>query len=440
MIGAYLLLVINLKPNQALANERQLVMTGLRTTGLRIVGSGDDISACALLPWKIPLAEWPEDPTLTDMRGISRHVVRLIHATSDPDSEVYAVKETVPEFANREYGILRELAQRFAPAVEPVAVVEGRTDENGEELPSALVTRYLPFSLPYRVILSDSLTPHEIFNMANALALLLVRMHLLGFWWGDCSLSNTLFRRDATEYSAYLVDAETGEFHQTLSDGQREHDLEIAHFNVAAELEDLACAGVLSPGMDPIRASDTLIKRYRRLWQMLKEPQILDPTDRHAVERAMRSLQDLGFAVEEVEVQIDGEKGALQFQPKLVASGYHQHRLLDLLGIHAEELQAKRLLASFDRYRSREKKPLPPIEESARRWLIEVFEHVLHQIPENLRGRVEPAQMFHEILEHRWYLGEKAGRDVGLDHATLDYASSILPFRTDSGVLNSELV
>ena len=122
--------------------------------------------------------------------------------------------------------------------------------------------------------------------MANALALLLVRLHLLGFWWGDCSLSNTLFRRDANDFAAYLVDAETGEFQRSLSDGQREHDLELAHFNVAAELEDLAIAGVLSNDINPVRASDGVIKRYRRLWKMLKEPQILDSSDRQAVERA----------------------------------------------------------------------------------------------------------------------------------------------------------
>ena len=268
--------------------------------------------------------------------------------------------------------------------------------------------------------------------MANALALLLVKLHLLGFWWGDCSLSNALFRRDASEYSAYLVDAETGEFQTSLTDGQREHDLEIALFNVAAELEDLAIAGVLHPGMDPIRASQGVISRYRRLWKSLNEPQILDPKDRHAVERAMRSLQDLGFAVEEVEITMDGEKGMLKFSPRLVAAGYHQQRLKELLGLDAEELQAKRLLASFDRYRSREAQSGLSTDLLARQWLTDVFDHVLSQIPQALRGRVEPAQMFHEILEHRWYLGEKAGKDLGLDYATHEYVTQILPFRTDS--------
>jgi hypothetical protein len=405
-------------------------------SGLRIKGLGEEIATLANLPWDKPLENWPEDELLTSMRGISRHVVRLIRSNpKQSNSEIFAIKETVPEFANREYTLLRDLNQRTAPCVEPVAVIEGRVGSDGHELPAALVTKYLPYSLPYRVILSGAVTPTEILNMANALALLLVRMHLLGFWWGDCSLSNTLFRRDANDFAAYLVDAETGEFHKFLSDGQREHDLELAHFNVAAELEDLASAGVLSKDIDPVRASDGVIKRYRRLWKMLKEPQILDASDRQAVERAMRSLQDLGFAVEEVEVTTTGDKGSIKFQPKLVAARYHANRLEELMGLQAEELQAKRLLASYDRYKAREFPPSTPHAIVVKQWLADVFKRVVSQVPEELKGRVEPAQLFHEVLENRWYLGEKLGRDVGLDFATQDYIEKVLPYRMDSGVV-----
>ena len=401
---------------------------------LRITGLGQEIAAVTGLPWNIPLEEWPEDPMLAEKRGISRHIVRLVRSTDDPDSEVYAVKETVSEFANREYKILRELTHLGAPCVEQVAVVEGRTDVNGEELPCAIVTRFLPYSLPYRVLLSGAVTAHEITTMASALALLLVRLHLLGFWWGDCSLSNTLFRRDAEGFAAYLVDAETGEFQKTLSDGQREHDLEIVHFNVAAELEDLALSGVLYPGMEPVRASEAVIRRYRRIWSALKERQLLDPNDRKAVERAMRQLHDLGFAVEEVSVTIDGDTKMLSFQPKLVAAGYHTQRLRELTGLETEELQAKRLLASFDRYRARENTTGMSVNEMAKRWLTEVFEPIINRVPADMRGRVERAQMFHEILENRWYLSEKVGHDVGLEEATDNYCTEVLPLRRDSGV------
>jgi len=401
---------------------------------LRITGFGEEIAAISGLPWNQPLEQWPEDPALAEKRGISRHIVRLIRVNDEPDSEIYAVKETVSEFANREYAALRELRRLQAPSVDPIAVVEGRKDVNGEELPCALATRFLPYSLPYRVVLSGALSPHDILNMANALALLLVRLHLLGFWWGDCSLSNTLFRRDAEGFAAYLVDAETGEFQKTLSDGQREHDLEIAHFNVAAELEDLALSGVLYPGMDPVRASEVVIKRYRRLWAALRDPQSLDPTDRRAVERAMRQLHDLGFAVEEVSIAIDGENKVLKFQPKLVAAGYHTNRLRDLMGLETEELQAKRILASFDRYRARESNLSSNINDVAFKWLTEIFNPIVNSVPAEHVGRVEPAQLFHEVLEHRWYLSEAAGHDVGLDFACKAYISEVLPYRRDSGI------
>ncbi len=400
---------------------------------LHITGVGEEIAALAGLPWDQPLENWPEDPSLTAQRGISRHIVRLVRSTPEPDSEIYAVKETVQEFAVREYEALKELGLRGAPSVSQIAVVDGRRDAEGNELPCAIVTRFLPYSLPYRVVLSGAVTQHEITNMANALAYLLVRLHLLGFWWGDCSLSNTLFRRDADGFAAYLVDAETGEFQKHLSNGQREHDLDLARFNVAAELEDLKLAGVLFPAMDPIRASESVITRYRRIWKALSEPQILPANDRHAVEKAMRSLQDIGFAVEEVDIKLAGDQSTLTFTPKLVAPNYHSLRLKELMGLETEEFQAKRILASFDRFRSRELEKTPDRSEAAQRWLDEVFYKVVNSVPMNLKGRVEDAQLFHEVLEHRWYLGEKSGHDLGLDFATSDYISQVLPSRMDSG-------
>ena len=401
---------------------------------LRITGLGEEIGAVIGLPWELPLEQWPEDPALSEKRGISRHIVRLVRTDeADLNSEIYAVKETVVEFAKREYKALIELKKLGAPSVEPIAVIEGRVDTNGEELPCAIATRFLPYSLPYRVVLSQSVSAHDINNMANALAYLLVRLHLLGFWWGDCSLSNTLFRRDAEGFAAYLVDAETGEFQNKLSDGQREHDLEIAFFNVAAELEDLQLSGVLYEGMDPIRASEAVQRRYRRLWSALKDPQKLDPNDRHAVERAMRQLHDLGFAVEEVQVSLDNETHMLSFQPRLVAAGYHVAKIKGLFGLDTQELQAKRILASYDRWYARQSEKLGK-EVMAKQWMEEVFNPILALVPEELQGRVEKAQMFHEILENRWYMTEKLGYDVGLEAAAKSYINEVLPLRMDSGV------
>ena len=100
-------------------------------------------------------------------------------------------------------------------------------------------------------------------RLLDALVNLLIRLHVAGFFWGDCSLSNTLFRRDAGALGAYVVDTETGELHPQLSDGQRLHDLLVAEENIAGELMDVTAEG-LEHGMEPVGAAEELGRRYER--------------------------------------------------------------------------------------------------------------------------------------------------------------------------------
>jgi Lipopolysaccharide kinase (Kdo/WaaP) family len=162
------------------------------------------------LPWAIPLAEWDSTRLVDVVRGISRHVVRFVHY----DGAIFALKEINPRLARKEYRLLRDLAEHAVPVVEAVGVVSDRPDG----LDAILVTRHLDFSLPYRTLFSGHGVPNLRERLLDALAELLVRLHVAGFFWGDCSLSNALFRRDAGALSAYLVDAETGEMHPTLCD------------------------------------------------------------------------------------------------------------------------------------------------------------------------------------------------------------------------------
>lgn len=138
------------------------------------------------LPWSSALAEWPEDYFVALPRGISRHIVRF-------EDRVYAIKEVGRELAEREYRLLRGLERIHAPAVEAVGVVDGGIDATGRALDPALLTRHLQFSLPYRALFSGTLRP-ETATKLLARGVLLVRVHLAGFFWGDCSLPNTLDR------------------------------------------------------------------------------------------------------------------------------------------------------------------------------------------------------------------------------------------------------
>lgn len=217
------------------------------------------------LPWSTPLEDWPESHLAALPRGISRHIVRFVKLSGG----VLAVKEIKADIAAREFGMLRSLVRMDLPCVTPVGVVTGRIGTDGEPLDACLITRHLQFSLPYRALYSQALRPDTAARLVDALAVLLVKLHLDGFWWGDVSLSNTLFRRDAGAFAAYLVDAETGEMHPRLSDGQRAHDLEIARVNIAGELMDLQAGGFLEDHTDPVETATEIVRRYESLWSEL---------------------------------------------------------------------------------------------------------------------------------------------------------------------------
>ncbi len=376
------------------------------------------------LPWDVPLSEWPADHLVSLPQGISRHVVRFVQI----EGTVYAVKETVERIAQREYDLLRSLERIDAPSVEAIAIVADRHDEDGAPLESALVTRHLQFSLPYRALFSNTLRPDTVTRLLDALAALLVRMHLSGFFWGDVSLSNTLFRRDAGAFAAYLVDAETGALHATLSRGQRAEDIDIARTNIFGEMLDLRAAGVLHDSIDPETVADDVVRRYETLWHEVTYEQEIGSKDvNHQMRARIRRLNDLGFDVEELQLATDG--GIYRMRPKVVDAGHHTRRLLRLTGLDVEENQARALLNDLDTYRVEQK--LTDEETAAHRWMTDMFEPVVRAVPVELRGKFEPAEVYVQIMEHRWYLSEAAGRDVGAAAAVASYLVDILAQRPD---------
>ena len=379
------------------------------------------------LPWAVPLDEWPDKHLVALPRGISRHVVRFVRL----DSQVYAVKEAGEFLADREYRLLRSLARLGVPAVEATAVVKGRADRDGEPLAPALITRHLQFSLPYRALFSRMLRPDTAARLLDALAALLVRLHLAGFYWGDCSLSNTLFRRDAGAFAAYLVDAETGELHPSLSDGQRDHDLDTARTNAIGELMDLAAGGLLDEDIDPFETGETILSRYESLWAELTEPEILDTEERYRIDARIRRLNDLGFDVAELDISTDFDGSRVQVQPKVVDAGHHTRRLLRLTGLDVQQNQARRLLNDLDTYRAATGQQREDEGIVAHEWLMKVFEPVVRSVPRAMRGKLEPAEIFHEVLEHRWFLSEQRGGDVGTEEAAAAYVAHVLASKPD---------
>jgi hypothetical protein len=394
--------------------------------GLQITAAAPD-PALLDLPWGTPLEEWPEELIAALPRGISRHVVRFVRLSD----QVIAIKEIKESVARREYQMLRVLGRLDVPAVHPVAVISGREDRSGEPLEAALITRHLQFSLPYRALYSQALRPDTATRVVDALAVLLVRLHLLGFYWGDVSLSNTLFRRDAGAFAAYLVDAETGELHEQLSRGQREYDLELARVNIAGELMDLQAGELLEDDVEPLQISEHIVSRYRSLWDELTGTESFEAGDRWRVAARIERLNDLGFDVDELSIATDLDGTRVSIQPKVVDAGHHSRRLLRLTGIDAQENQARRLLNDLDGYGAATDQQNEDEEIVAHEWVARSFEPVVRAVPRELRRKLEPAEVYHEVLEHRWFMSEQQRRDVPLVEAVRAYVDGVLVHRRD---------
>ena len=58
-----------------------------------------------------------------------------------------------------------------------------------------------------------------------------------------------------------------------------------------------------------------------------------------------------------------------------------------------------------------------------------MFEPTIEAVPGEMREKLEPPELFHELLEHRWFLSERAGRDVGTAEAVASYVATVLPER-----------
>lgn len=372
--------------------------------------------ALLTLPWGTPLAKWTEHIVPVPL-GLSRHVVRVIRI----GGTFYAIKETQEDIAKREYRLLRDLNRTGIPSVEPRAVVSGRPNDLG----AALVTQHLGHALAYRTLFANGLPANRLPAVIDALVVLLVRLHLAGFYWGDVSLSNVLFRRNAGEFAAFLVDAETGEFRPALSDQMREYDVTVGCENVFAELLDLQASQIseeVTEQTNPAEVIGLIRTRYQELWDELTGEETFDNAEIWRIEQRIRRLNDLGFDVEELDM--DADDHTIRIRPRVVEAGHHARELKALAGLEVEDNQARRLLGDLAAFAAHS--GIEDREAAAAIWREDVFDRIQAMVPEDLRGRLEPAEVFHEILEHRWLLSEKAGFEMDIFEVAADYIATQL--------------
>ena len=350
------------------------------------------------------------------------------------DGHTYALKEEPALVAASEFDVLRRLATAGLPAVTAVALAE--TVDGASAI---LATEYLAYSIQYRrLLMRFPLGPGPYRDrLLDAMATLLAELHWAGVFWGDCSLANTLFRRDGDKIQAYLVDAETSEIHPSLSDGQRAFDLEILVENVGFGLADLgAMQGRADAFDDAVEAAETVRSRYNALWDELHLEPELSPTDRHAVRARIRRLNDLGFAVDEINLEPTMNGETVRLRVAVANRRFHSRELERLTGLAALEGQARLLLNDLREYQAwleYERGTSITMEMAADLWLRDVLQPSLATVAPAIGPSRDPLQAYCDVLEQKWLLSEATGRDVGLEAALDAYLALGAPAPEEPG-------
>lgn len=372
------------------------------------------------LPWDFPLSDWSGrcDYLEEVPHGLSRHPVVFVNISG----VIYALKEMPSDLAVHEYDLLLHMEGLRLPVVMPVGHALTETDAGQR---SILITRFLDRSLPYRSLFMRRSLMRYRDHLLDAIAGLMVQLHLQGIYWGDCSLSNTLFRRDAGALQAYLVDAETAEVHPGLPPPtSRLHDLQIMEENVDNELAELGAANLLMDGIPSDDTGASIRIRYQNLWEEINRQVLINPDEKYRIQERIQVLNDLGFSIGEV-ILTAGDQ--LNFKVVVTDRNFHRDQLLGLTGIEAEEMQARKMMneiyelqATLSQKYGRD----TPINVAAYKWLEEIYLPTLTQLETLIKPQTDLPELYCQVLEHKWYLSETARHDVGHQVAVEDYLSS----------------
>jgi hypothetical protein len=316
------------------------------------------------------------------------------------------------------------------PAVLGAGYVVREGVDPSEEWSTAVITKYLDHSFSYRELLEGPGFGKRRNQMLDAFAALLVELHILGLYWGDCSLSNVLYQYDADSIAATLVDTETAEVHVSgLSDGQREMDLDVMITNVAGGMADIASLAGRDIDEADLDLGEDIAWRYRNLWTELHREESIGPGERWRITERIRALNELGFEVDDVSLDPTGDGDLLRFEVRVGNRRFHRNRLQELTGIWTSESQARTILGDLQYFLAQQ-----PDQNSATgkavgpvKWRVGVFEPWLGRIREVIPPEFDPLQGYCDFLHHRFVLSRTAGHDVGNNAAFDDWVASGRP-------------
>ena len=400
-------------------------MSNFEFTPTTIPGSPDFSD----LPWGLSLNDWSKDILRMEevQYGISRHPIKFVNYSGI----LYVIKELPINIAQKEYVLLSQMNELQLPSVKPVGYA---TIKRNFSHVSILFTRFLETSVPFRSLFISKAAEQFQMHLLDAISGLLVQLHSNGFYWGDCSLSNILFRRDAGALQAYLVDAETAEYHlPPLSPMLRYHDLEIMQENILGELTDLQTSESIEFRYSVQETGPYILQRYRSLWEEITREEVFTRNELYRVQERIRALNLLGFSVKDIELKNEDHGNILKLRIFVSDRNFHRNQFMEITGLYAEERQAQQIMNEINELKANMAQSTNPeitLEAVAYHWMEHIYKPVIQELQSLYHAKsklIENAdllELYCQILEHKWYLSERAQRDVGHQAAVQDFIRS----------------
>jgi hypothetical protein len=263
-------------------------------------------------------------------------------------------------------------------------------------------------------------------QLLDAVAGLLVELHLAGCFWGDCSLSNVLYRYDAETIEAVMIDGETSRLREKLSDGQRAEDLEIMKMNLAGEMADIAAMTGVEIDYADLSLGDDIEARYQSLWAELNQELVIAREESYQIRERVARLNDLGFSVDDVYLDPTDNGNLVRLNVSVAGRTFHSERLRQLTGVDASENQARVILTDLNYFLAKHGSMTPSGKSVGTfKWLTTSFEPIVSRISELRDG--DPIQGYCDFLNHRFRLARHRSQDVANEEALEDWIGSGMP-------------
>ena len=374
------------------------------------------------LPWEQTISNWAHDRIVEMPAGIHRHPIVF----TAYEQGVFVIKELPRHLAKREYSVLRALEERTRKAAKPVGLVERQWIDPHDEPSAALITRYVDHTFPYRHLVSGPGFGPRREQLLDAVAGLLVELHLAGCYWGDCSLSNVLYRYDAETIEAIMIDAETSRLRENLSAGQRNEDIEIMKLNLAGEMADLAAMTGVEIDSADLHLGDDVAARYELLWAELDQGLIIEREETYRIRERVARLNELGFSVDDVYLDPTDNGNLVRLSLSVAGRTFHSERLRQLTGIEASENQARVILTDLNYFLAKHGSMTASGKSVGTfKWLTTSFEPIVGRIAEVRAG--DRVQGYCDFLNHRYMLAQQRSQDVANEEALADWMQNGMP-------------